>query len=69
MGCGVRLGVNQPTKEYTMTAILLIIVSALFPSCQTEDSTGCYWDASTQGNGQGTSFVAITDDFIIYLGE
>lgn len=52
-----------------MTAILLIIVSALFPSCQTEDSTGCYWDASAQGNGQGTSFVAITDDFIIYLGE
>lgn len=28
------------------------------PPCPTEDSTGCYWDAATQGNGVGTSFVA-----------
>lgn len=24
-----------------------------FPACATEDSTGCYWDASEQGNGLG----------------
>lgn len=23
------------------------------PACVTEDSTGCYWDASEQGNGLG----------------
>lgn len=26
--------------------------------CPTEDSTNCYWDATTQGNGAGTSFEA-----------
>ena len=29
-----------------------------FPSCATEDSCGCYWDAAARGNGRGTSFVA-----------
>lgn len=23
------------------------------PLCATEDSTGCFWDASEQGNGKG----------------
>ena len=26
--------------------------------CKTEDSTGCYWNAATQGNGRGRSFYA-----------
>jgi hypothetical protein len=26
--------------------------------CKTEDSSGCYWDAKTMGNGRGHSFVA-----------
>lgn len=29
------------------------------PPCAEEDSTNCYWDASTRGNGVGTSFVAL----------
>ena len=29
------------------------------PACATEDSTDCYWDATTQGNGTGTSFIDI----------
>lgn len=29
------------------------------PPCATEDSTNCVWDAETQGNGQGTSFIDI----------
>lgn len=37
--------------------------------CQTEDSTMCYWDAGTSGDGYGTSFVSITDDIVIYLGS
>lgn len=27
------------------------------PPCPSEDSSNCYWDATTRGNGQGTSFV------------
>lgn len=33
-------------------------VSAL-PACAHEDSDNCYWDAKTQGNGQGRSFVSL----------
>lgn len=25
------------------------------PPCPTEDSTGCYWDASQMGNGEGVN--------------
>lgn len=35
--------------------------------CLTEDSTWCYWNAQTMGNGQGRSFIAITEQFVIYL--
>lgn len=27
-----------------------------YEPCATEDSTSCYWDADTMGNGQGTSY-------------
>jgi hypothetical protein len=27
------------------------------PPCPTEDSTGCYWDADTMGNGRGHDVV------------
>lgn len=27
------------------------------PPCPTEDSTGCYWDAQTRGNGRGQDVV------------
>ena len=30
-------------------------------ACQTEDSTNCYWDAGTRGNGTGVPFVTIDD--------
>lgn len=34
--------------------------------CVTEDqTTDCYWDAKTRGNGQGTSFVVV--DGTVYL--
>lgn len=34
-------------------------VGGLFPACITEDSTNCYWNAATMGNGQGNSFIDI----------
>lgn len=29
------------------------------PPCATEDSTGCYWDADTRGNGTGHDVVTL----------
>lgn len=34
--------------------------------CATEDATACYWDASVQGNGIGSSFVVHADGTVIY---
>lgn len=31
------------------------------PPCATEDSTGCYWDADTMGNGMGNDLVTVSD--------
>lgn len=31
----------------------------LLPACPTEDSTDCYWDATVQGNGTGSSFASV----------
>lgn len=42
-----------------MLAVVLAILFAVFPACPTEDATDCAWDASTHGNGTGSSFVDI----------
>lgn len=33
--------------------------SDVLPACATEDSSNCYWDASTRGNREGRSFIDI----------
>ena len=38
-----------------MKALLI----ALWGLCPTEDATNCVWDAKTQGNGEGISFLAL----------
>jgi len=43
-----------------LTALVVLMLS-FSRSCPTEDSDMCYWDATVQGNGQGTSFVSILD--------
>lgn len=45
-------------------ALGALAVPALTP-CPTEDSTGCNWDASRHGNGQGDSFIAYTETILI----
>ena len=40
-------------------SLVMALLVALLPACATEDSANCYWDASTQGNGLGTSFVDV----------
>ena len=42
--------------------------------CEYEDTipeagTACYWNAQTQGNGLGTSFMAYSDGTVIYANN
>lgn len=39
------------------------------PMCATEDSTNCKWDADTQGNGIGQSFIDIEGKQIFISGR
>jgi LPXTG-motif cell wall-anchored protein len=32
-----------------------------FGPCDAEDAAGCYWNAPTMGNGEGTSFISLLD--------
>ena len=50
-----------------MLSLLLSLIFALSTPCATEDSTGCYWDSSSHGNGAGRSYVVLEDDQIIYM--
>ena len=45
---GVAMAAGQECEEYNV----------LRP-CALEDSKDCYWDARTQGNGTGRSFVDV----------
>lgn len=49
-----------------MTAVILAVILALTTPCATEDSANCYWDASSRGNGMGTSFIDIGGHVIHY---
>lgn len=50
-----------------MLNLILAILFALLPACPVEDATYCAWDAHTQGNHVGHSFVALSEDVRIYL--
>lgn len=39
--------------------LLFAIMMAILPACDTEDGNNCSWDASEQGNGQGSSFIVL----------
>lgn len=43
-----------------------VALGSLSAPCATEDSSWCTWYSDIQGNGQGKSFTAITDSFIVY---
>lgn len=47
----------------SIKSLLLLI----FFACPYEDSTMCVWDAENQGNGEGSSFLALTEEIVIYL--
>lgn len=60
---------NHRTNGQVVPAFILIILAIVLPACPTEDSVGCYWDASAHGNEQGSSFIAIDDETVLYLTE
>jgi len=41
-----------------------ILFNAMTTPCAAEDSLNCYWSGSTMGNGQGSSYVTISNDLI-----
>jgi hypothetical protein len=45
----------------TMFAVLM----AALPACSTEDSINCAWNAEIQGNGAGTSFIALEASYSV----
>lgn len=56
-----------PPKVAALAVLLgLAFGVGMMPPCVTEDSTGCYWNAQTMGNGEGRSFVAL-GELVIYL--
>lgn len=50
-----------------MTDLLITLLMLLLPPCPTEDSSWCTWDATQQGNGQGTSFITLSEGTYITL--
>lgn len=51
-----------------MWELLLSLLLGVLPACASEDATNCAWDASVQGNGQGSSFVVVGDRVFMVEG-
>ena len=62
-GIGLIVGTSAATAVYMAQPV----PEPRTPSCPTEDSTGCFWDASTRGNGQGESFYTDAKGNTYYL--
>lgn len=45
--------------------MIYFILALLLSPCPSEDSNFCQWDAQTQGNGLGQSFVALSGNWIV----
>ena len=50
-------------------SFLVLVCALLFPSCATEDSMNCVWDADIAGNGVGVSFVDVGGVAYTFDGE
>lgn len=53
----MRFGDLAPALALAFAALMMLL--AYVPPCQTEDSSNCYWNAQTMGNGNGRSFIDI----------
>lgn len=52
-----------------MNALIFALLMLVLPPCEYEDSPNCGWDASTSGNGEGTSFVDLNGTAYYSEGE
>lgn len=50
--------INAPRSE-TIIRESEVVPPGYLPSCQSEDSDNCYWDAQTMGNGTGNDSVVL----------
>ena len=57
-GCGQMF--NLPACASETGAVSSLLPAWLTTPCAEEDSTDCYWDAQSAGNGEGESFYAIS---------
>lgn len=55
--CALALAVGL-TVGSLVSGLAHDLLTPPLPPCATEDSTGCYWDADTMGNGLGSDVVA-----------
>jgi hypothetical protein len=61
MLCGPRWS-RVDVEVVGVWELLLSVALSVLPTCASEDASGvCAWDASVQGNGQGSSFVVVGD--------
>jgi hypothetical protein len=58
--------VSVPAIEVlAMLNWLFAAMFAVMPSCVVEDDNNCKWDATVQGNGEGTSFIVVLDNVFV----
>ena len=59
--------------QATSVTLSIDTLAAMLPACEHEDTVpddyACLWDATTRGNGEGASFIALADGSVIYLSE
>ena len=48
-----------------LTTMLALFLS--FPSCHSDGDAWCFWDAQAQGNGMGTSYIALWDGVLVHV--
>jgi hypothetical protein len=75
-GVSVRYRIRWD-RVIVVVALCLVIVAMLawaaaiydrtggLAPCPTEDSTGCYWDADTMGNGRGNDVIDLGVDGVV----
>jgi hypothetical protein len=52
--------------QLVMLGLIVTIALSSLPPCTAEDSTNCYWNARTMGNGQGDSYLTV-GDWTVYI--
>ena len=60
---------STPTPEPENAPQQITVVPCEYEDTIPEAGTACYWDAQTQGNGLGRSFMAYSDGTVVYANN